>query len=101
MFPHSLAYPAASHGECARYRIQRRAGVMEGSDVSRLRISVGRLNFGLQAGVFTRDMHEINHAFSNLEVDGGIKDSGLGREGLRYAILDMMEPKILVTDTHS
>jgi glyceraldehyde-3-phosphate dehydrogenase (NADP+) len=29
---------------------------------------------------------------------GGIKDSGLGREGLKYAILDMMEPKILVTD---
>jgi glyceraldehyde-3-phosphate dehydrogenase (NADP+) len=89
---------------------------MEGSDVSRLRISVGRLNFELQAGVFTRDMHEINHAFSNLEVGGviindvptfrvdhmpygGIKDSGLGREGLRYAIIDMMEPKILVTDT--
>ena len=30
---------------------------------------------------------------------GGIKDSGLGREGLKYAIMDMMEPKILVTDT--
>jgi glyceraldehyde-3-phosphate dehydrogenase (NADP+) len=30
---------------------------------------------------------------------GGIKDSGLGREGVKYAILDMMEPKILVTDT--
>jgi glyceraldehyde-3-phosphate dehydrogenase (NADP+) len=29
---------------------------------------------------------------------GGIKDSGLGREGLKYAILDMMEPKMLVTD---
>jgi glyceraldehyde-3-phosphate dehydrogenase (NADP+) len=27
---------------------------------------------------------------------GGIKESGLGREGVKYAIMDMMEPKILV-----
>ena len=27
---------------------------------------------------------------------GGIKDSGLGREGVKYAILDMMEPKLMV-----
>ncbi|HYA13912.1 MAG TPA: aldehyde dehydrogenase family protein [Syntrophales bacterium] len=77
---------------------------------------VNDTNFGLQAGVFTRNMNEINYAFENLEVGGviindvptfrvdhmpygGIKDSGLGREGLKYAILDMMEPKILVTDT--
>jgi glyceraldehyde-3-phosphate dehydrogenase (NADP+) len=77
---------------------------------------VNDTNFGLQAGVFTGDMKEINHAFHNLEVGGviindvptfrvdhmpygGIKDSGLGREGVKYAILDMMEPKILVTDT--
>ncbi len=72
-------------------------------------------NFGLQAGIFTHNMNEINYAFTNVEVGGvivndvptfrvdhmpygGIKDSGLGREGLKYAILDMMEPKILVTD---
>ncbi len=77
---------------------------------------VNDTNFGLQAGVFTRSMNEINYSFENLEVGGviindvptfrvdhmpygGIKDSGLGREGLKYAILDMMEPKILVTDT--
>ncbi len=77
---------------------------------------VNDTNFGLQAGVFTRNMNEINYAFNNLEVGGviindvptfrvdhmpygGIKDSGLGREGIKYAILDMMEPKILVTDT--
>lgn len=76
---------------------------------------VNDTNFGLQAGVFTRNMNDINYAFNNLEVGGviindvptfrvdhmpygGIKDSGLGREGLKYAILDMMEPKILVTD---
>ena len=77
---------------------------------------VNDTNFGLQAGVFTHDMNEINYAFNNLEVGGviindvptfrvdhmpygGIKDSGLGREGLKYAILDMMEPRILVMDS--
>jgi len=71
--------------------------------------------FGLQAGVFTNRMNDINMAFDRLEVGGviindvptfrvdhmpygGIKDSGLGREGVKYAICDMMEPKILVTD---
>ena len=69
--------------------------------------------FGLQAGVFTNNISEMNMAFNRLEtgsviindvptfrVDhmpyGGIKDSGLGREGIRYAIGEMMEPKILI-----
>ena len=69
--------------------------------------------FGLQAGVYTDSITEMNLAFENIEcggviindvptfrVDqmpyGGIKDSGFGREGLKYAILDMMEPRILV-----
>lgn len=71
--------------------------------------------FGLQAGVFTNDINEMNYAFNHIEVGGliindvptlrldhmpygGVKDSGLGREGVKYAILDMMEPKILVKD---
>jgi len=69
--------------------------------------------FGLQAGVFTDSITEMNLAFERIEcggviindvptfrVDqmpyGGVKDSGFGREGLKYAILDMMEPRILV-----
>jgi glyceraldehyde-3-phosphate dehydrogenase (NADP+) len=69
--------------------------------------------FGLQAGVFTNDMLESDFAFNSLEVGGvilndvptfrvdhmpygGVKDSGLGREGVKYAILDMMEARILV-----
>jgi acyl-CoA reductase-like NAD-dependent aldehyde dehydrogenase len=69
--------------------------------------------YGLQAGVFTRDMKAVFHAFEKLEVGGvivndvpsfrvdhmpygGIKDSGLGREGARYAIEEMTERKILV-----
>jgi acyl-CoA reductase-like NAD-dependent aldehyde dehydrogenase len=69
--------------------------------------------FGLQAGVFTRDAQLLFAAYNELEVGGlvagdvptfridhmpygGIKESGLGREGLRYAIEEMTEPKLLV-----
>jgi len=69
--------------------------------------------YGLQAGVFTQDINKIFHAFRSLEVGavlaneiptfradhmpyGGIKDSGLGREGIRAAIEDMTEPRLLV-----
>lgn len=75
------------------------------------RINSGR--FGLQAGVFTDSIHEMNRAFAGLRVGGvivndvptfrvdhmpygGVKDSGLGREGVLYAIRDMMEARILV-----
>ncbi|MCX7862402.1 MAG: aldehyde dehydrogenase family protein [Bacteroidales bacterium] len=69
--------------------------------------------YGLQAGVFTNAIDEMNYAFEHLDVGGvminevptfrvdhmpygGIKNSGFGREGVRYAIYEMMEPKILV-----
>jgi len=69
--------------------------------------------FGLQAGVFTNDVANAFTAFNEIEVGGvilndvptyridhmpygGVKDSGLGREGLRYAIEDMTEIRILV-----
>ena len=78
-------------------------------------LMVNDTTFGLQAGVFTNRFDEINKAFNSLEVGGviindvptfrvdhmpygGIKDSGLGREGIKYAIYDMMEPKILVAN---
>jgi acyl-CoA reductase-like NAD-dependent aldehyde dehydrogenase len=74
--------------------------------------SVNRSDFGLQAGIFTRDFVRIARAFETLEVGGlmigevpsfridhmpygGVKDSGLGREGLRYAIEEMTEPRLL------
>jgi len=80
------------------------------------RDAVRRVNlssYGLQAGVFTRDAGRIQLAFEELEVGGiivgdvpsfridqmpygGIKDSGLGREGIRYSIEDMTERKLLV-----
>ena len=69
--------------------------------------------YGLQAGVFTRDIRRIWHAFEHIEVGGlminevpswridhmpygGVKDSGWGREGLRYAIEEMTEPRLLM-----
>jgi len=69
--------------------------------------------YGLQAGIFTRDAKLMFSAYEELEVGalmagdvptfridqmpyGGIKESGLGREGLRYAIEEMTEPKLLV-----
>jgi glyceraldehyde-3-phosphate dehydrogenase (NADP+) len=69
--------------------------------------------YGLQAGIFTRDVKRLFTAFDELEVGaliagdvptfridhmpyGGVKDSGLGREGLRYAIEEMTEPRLLV-----
>jgi len=69
--------------------------------------------FGLQAGVFTNQIDEMNHAYSKLEVGGviindvptfrvdhmpygGVKNSGLGREGVKYSIFEMLEPKLLI-----
>lgn len=70
-------------------------------------------DFGLQAGVFTRDIYKAHKAWDTLEVGGviigdipswrvdhmpygGVKDSGLGREGLRYAMEDMTESRLMV-----
>ena len=69
--------------------------------------------FGLQAGIFTRDVGKAMQAFRDLDyggvmindvptfrVDnfpyGGSKDSGFGREGVRFAMEEMTEPKVLV-----
>ncbi len=68
--------------------------------------------FGLQAGLFIRDIGKIRKAWDRLEVGGviindvpsfradhmpygGVKDSGLGREGIKYAIDDMTEIRLL------
>jgi len=69
--------------------------------------------FGLQAGIFTRDLFKMFDAWDRLEVGGvvindvpsyrvdnmpygGVKDSGLGREGVRFAMEDMTEIRNLV-----
>jgi acyl-CoA reductase-like NAD-dependent aldehyde dehydrogenase len=78
--------------------------------------ALGRVNdskFGLQAGVFTNDINRAFQAHRELEVGGiiindqsafradqmpygGSKDSGFGREGLRFAMEEMTEPRIMV-----
>lgn len=72
--------------------------------------------YGLQAGVFTRDIYKVERAWDRLEVGGvvigdipswrvdhmpygGVKDSGFGREGHRWAIEEMTEVRLLVIRT--
>jgi acyl-CoA reductase-like NAD-dependent aldehyde dehydrogenase len=78
--------------------------------------AVNDSKFGLQAGVFTGDLAKAWQAYDTLEVGGvlvnqvptfrtenmpygGVKDSGFGREGVRYAMEDMTELKALVINT--
>lgn len=74
--------------------------------------SVNSSDFGLQAAVFSNDLANVSFAYENLEVGGvivneastyrmdhmpygGVKDSGFGREGVRYAVEEMTEMKLL------
>ena len=74
---------------------------------------VNNSKYGLQAGVFTNDINRALRAHRTLEVGGviindvsafradqmpygGSKDSGFGREGLRFAMEEMTEPRIMV-----
>jgi glyceraldehyde-3-phosphate dehydrogenase (NADP+) len=78
--------------------------------------AVAKINdtkFGLQCGVFTNKINELDYCFNNIEVGGvihndvptlrfdhmpygGVKESGIGREGVKYAMMDMLEAKVLV-----
>lgn len=79
-------------------------------------VEVNESRYGLQAGVFTRDLLKAQRAWDELEVGGvvigdvpsfrvdnmpygGVKDSGLGREGIRSAIEDMTEVRLMVLKT--
>ncbi|MCX7943180.1 MAG: aldehyde dehydrogenase family protein [Deltaproteobacteria bacterium] len=71
--------------------------------------------FGLQAGVFTNNLNKAFYAYENIEVGGviindvptfrsdnmpygGVKESGFGREGVRYAAEELTEPKLMVVN---
>ena len=79
---------------------------------------VNNSHYGLQAGVFTNDFEKIQYAYTNLDVGGviindyptfridpmpygGSKDSGMGREGLKYAIEEMTQIKLLAIKGNS
>jgi glyceraldehyde-3-phosphate dehydrogenase (NADP+) len=84
--------------------------------VSSFRKAVEAVNdsiYGLQAGVFTNNLEHALYAFENIEAGGvimndiptyridhmpygGVKSSGLSREGIRYTIEDMTEMRLLV-----
>ncbi len=82
-------------------------------DIKQAVALVNDTNYGLQCGVFTNKIDELNYCFENIQTGGvihngcsivrldempygGIKDSGYGKEGVRYAIMEMTEPKLLV-----
>jgi len=86
------------------------------SDFGGALAAVNRSRYGLQSGVFTTDLTHTLLAYDRLETGGvivndvptyridhmpygGVKDSGVGREGPRYAIEEMTEPKLLVINT--
>lgn len=86
------------------------------SDFSQAVDMINDSEYGLQAGVFTNSIIEMNRSFNELEVGGviindvptfrvdhmpygGIKNSGFGREGVKYTIQEMMEPRLLVKNT--
>ncbi len=83
------------------------------SDFDEALDEVNNSQFGLQAGIFTRDIYKAHKAWDELEVGGviigdvpswrvdnmpygGVKESGLGREGIRHAIRDMTEERLMV-----
>jgi acyl-CoA reductase-like NAD-dependent aldehyde dehydrogenase len=87
-------------------------GVYDYSDPRDAIARAGTSEFGLQAGLFTNDMRIVDAAFDSIDVGGlnvndvstfridhmpygGVKQSGFGREGLRYAIEENTEMKLL------
>lgn len=83
------------------------------SDFEKVVSEVNSSRYGLQAGVFTNDISHMKYLQENLEVGGiiingvpgfrmdtmpygGVKDSGLGREGVKYAAHDMLETRLIV-----
>jgi acyl-CoA reductase-like NAD-dependent aldehyde dehydrogenase len=101
---------------CAREAFGPVAILSRFSDFDRVLEEVNDSVFGLQAGVFTRDIYKAHRAWERLDVGGvvigdvpswrvdhmpygGVKDSGLGREGIRFAIEDMTEIRIMIMRT--
>jgi acyl-CoA reductase-like NAD-dependent aldehyde dehydrogenase len=91
------------------------ATIQSFTDFSEALLEANHTRYGLQAGVFTRDMNRTFQAANTLEfggvmvndapafrVDnmpyGGVKLSGAGREGVRYAMEEMTEPRLIVID---
>ncbi|CAD7696107.1 unnamed protein product [Ostreobium quekettii] len=103
-------------GNCSAYNDEAFGPLLCIESYTHFKGAVARVNdsvFGLQAGVFTHDMDKAFYAFEQLEVGGvvignvpsirvdaqsygGVKDSGFGREGVRYAMKDYMEERVMM-----
>jgi acyl-CoA reductase-like NAD-dependent aldehyde dehydrogenase len=99
-------------GVCSREVFAPLAVLLKYRDFKAVIDEVNNSSYGLQAGIFTNRLKDAFYAFKYTEVGGvvindiptfradhqpygGVKDSGLGREGIRYTIEDMTELKIL------
>jgi glyceraldehyde-3-phosphate dehydrogenase (NADP+) len=111
--PTVLADVPSTAKVCAQEVFAPLVGLYRFSDFDTALIELNRSNYGLQAGVFTSDLERTLMSFDRAEVGGllvndvptwridhmpygGVKDSGLGREGPRYTIEEMTELKLLV-----
>jgi acyl-CoA reductase-like NAD-dependent aldehyde dehydrogenase len=98
---------------CSREAFAPLVNVFPFSDFTEALTQINDSDFGLQAGVFTYSLEHALQAFESIEAGGviindvptyridhmpygGVKDSGLSREGLRYAVEDMTEPRLAV-----
>ena len=89
------------------------ASIRPFSDFDQVLKDINKSKFGIHAGIFTRDIYKALKAWDELDVGGvvigdvpsfrvdnmpygGVKDSGIGREGIRFAIEDMSEIRNLV-----
>lgn len=102
--------------DCQIYKDEAFGPVMILESYSDFTAGIEKINssrFGLQAGVYTQNLNKMMRAWDELHVGGviindvptfrvdnmpygGVKDSGLGREGIQSAIADMQEPRLLV-----
>lgn len=106
----------ASEDLCAEEAFGPAAVLAPFDDFDAALAEVNDSRYGLQAGIFTRDLYHMLRAWDTLHVGGvvigdvpswrvdhmpygGVKDSGLGREGVRFAIEDMTEIRNLIIRT--
>ena len=111
----SRSAPGANLRACATEAFAPIVVLESYDDVDEVIRVAGDSPYGLQAGLFTNDVRIISRAFERLQVGalivndantfrvdhmpyGGEKQSGFGREGVRYAIREMTEERLLVVD---